>query len=144
MNNPYFAALLLIVSNIIVPAYADESSLIVEDAWIAQAPPVSKVMVAYMNLKNPGTERIEIVGAQSEIFSNIEFHETIHENGIASMVYHETLSIPANSNVQLKSGGLHLMLFNPKRPLKAGDQVTIKFNTGDGQTKTIPVNVLKP
>ena len=34
--------------------YAEEAKLNVEDAWISEAPPVSKVMVAYMTINNTG------------------------------------------------------------------------------------------
>jgi copper(I)-binding protein len=129
------------------PAFADKNTdkttLVFENAWIAEAPPVSKVMVAYMTIKNQGPADIKIINASSETFSSIEFHETIHEEGMASMVRHESLSISANNQLDLKRGGPHLMLFNPVRPLKAGDTVNITFQTGNNMTKTVPVVVKK-
>ena len=50
----------LIVSGLILFAasintYADDA-LEIEDAWIAEAPPVSKVMAAYMEIENETSE----------------------------------------------------------------------------------------
>ncbi|MBT8118265.1 MAG: copper chaperone PCu(A)C [Gammaproteobacteria bacterium] len=120
-----------------------DATLIIQDAWIAEAPPVSKVMVAYMTIKNTGTSALEITRAESENYSSIEFHETIHEDGMARMVRHGSLKIPANSKLELKRGGPHLMLFNPVKALRAGDMVEIILTTKDNITKTITVIVKK-
>ena len=119
------------------------SDIVIQNAWIAEAPPVSKVMVAYMTLKNTGPTAIEIIRAESEIYSSIEFHETVHEDGMARMIRHDSLNISANSRLELKRGGPHLMLFNPVKVLKAGDTVKIKLTTKDNRSKTISVAVKK-
>ncbi|NOQ90179.1 MAG: copper chaperone PCu(A)C, partial [Gammaproteobacteria bacterium] len=75
--------------------------------------------------------------------SSIEFHETIHKDGMARMIRHGSLSIPADGRLELKRGGPHLMLFNPTKHLKAGDIVNIKLTTDNNTTKTISVTVKK-
>jgi hypothetical protein len=136
-------ALLILITSFISPVYADEKNLLIENAWIAEAPPVSKVMVAYMTIKNTGSQTIEVVQAESAFYSSIEFHETRHENGLARMIRHGSLSIPANGRLELKRGGPHLMLFNPTQYLKAGDAVNIKLTTKNNETITVPVVVKK-
>lgn len=108
---------------------AEGSVLLIEDAWIAEAPPTSKVMVAYMTIKNPTAEKINIISATSRLYSSIEFHETVHQDGMARMLRHPSLSIPANGRILLKRGGKHLMLFNPTTRLRTGDSVSITFTT---------------
>ena len=120
-----------------------ETELRIEDAWIAEAPPVSKVMVAYMTLHNSGQQDIEIISASSVMYSSVEFHETVHQNGMARMIRHSSLKIPASGKIELKRGGAHLMLFNPVSPLTAGDTVTIKFITANNTEKTAKVAVKK-
>lgn len=124
-------------------AAADVSSLSVENAWVAEAPPVSKVMVGYMTIINSGKEDLEITAAESELYSSIEFHETVYQDGMAGMVRHKSLRIPAGERLELKRGGPHLMLFNPVKHLIAGDTVKIKFSTKNQATKTISVAVTK-
>lgn len=134
---------LLLISSVSQPLYAEETGLIIEDAWIAEAPPVSKVMVAYMTVKNTGETAIEIIRAESDTYSSIEFHETVHEDGMARMIRHSSLDISANSSLELKRGGPHLMLFNPVKSLTAGDTVNIKLTMRDDTVKTISVVVKK-
>lgn len=124
-------------------AHGDNAALVIEDAWIVEAPPVSKVMVAYLTIKNTSSEDIEIIRAESETYSSIEFHETRHEDGMARMIRHESLVVPADTALQLKPGGQHLMLFNPTKPLKAGDCVEVTFTLKDNSTATININVKK-
>ena len=147
MNFKLFNSLSLIIlcffSLAFKAVYAEELALSVKDAWISEAPPVSRVMVAYMTLKNTGTKDIEIISAESELYSSIEFHETIHEDGMARMVSYDSLKIAANRTLELKRGGAHLMLFNPRKRLKAGDSVNIKLTTKDNMSKTIAVKVKK-
>ena len=147
MNPKIFTLLALLIPGFIGPLYAEEyaeeAKLTVENAWISEAPPVSKVMVAYMTINNTGNEAIDITKAESELYSSIEFHETIHENGMARMVRWSELTVPANGSIQLKRGGKHFMLFNPTKHLKAGETVRIKLTTNNKTTKTILVTVKK-
>ena len=141
MNHKPLNYLLLIILCFFKSAFANDSGLLVENAWIAEAPPVSKVMVAYMTLSNPGEDIIEIIAAESDNYSSIEFHETIHEDGLAKMIRHGSLKILPRKSLQLKRGGKHLMLFNPTERLKAGDIVTIQLMMKNDiyQTVSIPV-----
>ena len=142
-----FFALLALFSIFASPVYAEENAnkpcLTIQNAWIAEAPPVSKVMVAYLTIANETSEKIEIVRAESDLYSSIEFHETKHENGIARMIRHQSLTIPANNKLILQRGGNHLMLFNPTKALKANDEVKIIFTLSDGSTQSINVSVRK-
>ncbi len=145
--NPIFFALLAVFSIFASPVYAEEDAnepcLTIQNAWIAEAPPVSKVMVAYLTIINETSEEIKITRAESELYSSIEFHETKHENGMARMIRHQNLTIPANDKLVLQRGGNHLMLFNPTKTLKANDEVKIIFTLSDGSTQYINVPVKK-
>lgn len=141
--NPLTLIILCFFATFYKPVYADDSALQAENAWISEAPPVSRVMVAYMTLKNTGAKDIEIIRAESDTYSSIEFHETVHQDGMARMVRYDSLKIGTNKKLELKRGGAHLMLFNPNRRLRAGDTVSIKFTTKDNTSKTIQVNVKK-
>ncbi len=143
MNSRFHLTLLFITLCFIRSAHADNPDLLIENAWIAEAPPVSKVMVAYMTLTNTGTGNIEIIRAESNLFSSIEFHETVHENGMAKMIQHESLTVPGNNKFELKRGGPHMMLFNPTKRLKMGDAVNIKLTTRTNKTLTLSVPVKK-
>ena len=140
----YLSITIAAISSIcFAPVSAASDALVIENAWIAEAPPVSKVMVAYMSIKNTGSEDLEIIHAESDVYSSIEFHETIHEDDMARMIRHDSLQIDAHSSIELKRGGPHLMLFNPARRLKAGDEVEIELTLYNRQTISISVPVKK-
>jgi copper(I)-binding protein len=143
MNIKTFTTLLLLITSLPSLAAADEATLRIEDAWIAEAPPVSKVMVAYMTIINTGTQAVDIVRAESDVYSSIEFHETVYEDGMARMISHDSLNIPAGNYLVLKRGGPHFMLFNPAKPLSAGDTVTIRLTTKNNETKNVSIPVKK-
>ena len=140
----YLSITIAAISSIcFAPVSSASDALVIENAWIAEAPPVSKVMVAYMSIKNTGSEDLEIIHAESDVYSSIEFHETIHEDDMARMIRHDSLQIDAHSSIELKRGGPHLMLFNPARHLKAGDEVEIELTLYNRQTISISVPVKK-
>ena len=141
--NFFLSLLSLICITSFAAVAAAGNALSISNAWIAEAPPVSKVMVAYMSISNSSDEDLEIIHASSDSYSSIEFHETIHEDGMARMVRHDSLQIDAKSSIELKRGGPHLMLFNPTRRLKAGDSVEIELTLYNRQTISISVPVKK-
>jgi copper(I)-binding protein len=147
-NTPYIKVpllILLLLTSAFKTAIAGTSSLQIADAWIAEAPPTSKVLVAYMNIINPTDEEITLTSVKSAAFSSVEMHETVHEDGLARMVRHNSIVIPANNHILLERGGKHLMLFNPVERLKAGDNIELSLNTlkGDHINITIPVKKAK-
>lgn len=106
----------------------------IEDAWLAEAPPVSKVMAAYMTIDNDSQQQQQAVAMVCKEFERAEFHRTMDKDGIASMQYQQVLSIPANSAMKLEPGGYHVMLYEPARRLLAGDRTGCSMEFDDGTT----------
>jgi copper(I)-binding protein len=109
------------------PTIEAQSAIEFDNIWIAEAPPGSQVMAAYMDIKNTGNEVLRVKPLQSNDFKKIEFHRTFYEDGMARMQHLPELAIPAHSTLSLEPGSYHMMLFNPERKLKAGDQSTLIF-----------------
>jgi len=103
--------------------WADE--LEVRNAWIREAPPVAKSHAAYMELVNNSDKAVEIISVLAEDYAMTMLHKTVEKNGMATMEHVDILTIPPRDAVKLQPGGLHIMLMNPKRKLKAGDTVKI-------------------
>ena len=119
------------------------SALVFENVWIAEAPPVSKVQAAYMNIKNTGDKDQKLVSAKSDDFGSIEFHRTIEKEGMASMQHQPYLLVPAGGELTLKPGDYHMMLFRPARKLRAGDESSIQFQLADDSQVTVTAVVKK-
>ena len=111
--------------------------------WIREAPPSSQVLAAYMSISNPGDAAITIVGISSPDFDSAELHRTLINEGVASMQHIKQLKVPANGDIMLEPGGLHLMLFNPKRMLNAGDTVTLTIHVTNGTCMTVSAPVAR-
>ena len=135
------SAFILTLALLTTTVYATQANI--NNAWIAEAPPVSKVMAAYMVIKNPGTEALQILDAESTDFGKIEFHRTVHENGMARMNRQPSLVVPANGELTLEPGGYHMMLFRPARTLRAGDTSKLNFTLKNGEKMQVEAVVKK-
>lgn len=115
----------------------------VQQAWIREAPPASRVLVAYMTIINTGDAPAEITGMSSPDFTRAELHQTRVEDGVARMIPVDSITVPAGGRVQLEPGGMHLMLFDPGRPLKADDIVRFEVEQSGGATLSIEARVTR-
>jgi copper(I)-binding protein len=122
--------------------YADDA-LEIEDAWIAEAPPVSKVMAAYMKIENETSEGRQATSMTCSNFERAEFHRTVEQDGMARMQHQEVLTIPAHSELKLEPGSYHIMLFTPSQRLKAGDKTECKMTFDNGTKLSIELEVKK-
>jgi len=106
----------------------------IEGTWIREAPPVSRVQAAYGIFKNSLAHDVEIISATSPAFERIEFHETILENGLSKMQQLTSIRIPSQGKATLQPEGMHMMLFNPISPVRAGNKINIHFKFRNGYT----------
>ena len=115
----------------------------ISDAWIKNLPPVVPMRAGYMTIENNTDQAIKIIGAESEVFTAVEIHETIEKDGMMSMQPVSILSIPAGTEAKLTPGGMHLMMMQPEEDLKPGDLVSITLKFDDGSTQTLQMTVRK-
>jgi copper(I)-binding protein len=118
-----------------------ESPLAISDAWIREAPPATSVLAAYMTIENSGESVQQITGMESPDFRSAEIHRTVVEDGVAKMLPVDDLGVAAGDSVSLEPGGLHVMLFDPQRPLRDGDSATLLVHTASGATITVQAAV---
>jgi hypothetical protein len=115
-------ALLLAAS----PVLAHEfklGSIVVERPWARATP--AKVGGAYMTIRNRGRAPDRLVKVTSPAAETAEIHETRVERGMASMHRVEALEVKPGARVDLKPGGLHVMLMGLARPLKEGERLKL-------------------
>ena len=115
----------------------------VEAPWVREAPPASTVLAAYMLLNNTGDKPRTITRIDSPDFRDARIHRTVVEDGVAKMLPVEQLQLPASGNVTLEPGGLHLMLFDPQRPLRDGDSIILIIHASDGDSVTVHAPVVR-
>lgn len=120
---------------------AELESLRVEDGYVRGLPPTSTNTAAYMRLVNEGDSTLQLIGATSPVAEQVMLHESFEEGGLVSMRHVAMAEVPAGGELQLRSGGLHLMLMRLTAPLSDGDEVqlVLEFAEGDSKTVTLPV-----
>lgn len=121
-----------------VPAFArgkpDACIPVVHDAWIRLVPGGMPMHAGFARIENPCNTAFTVTAAASDAYGSASLHESTLVNGISRMRALPQLVVPARGSVELKPGGLHLMLMDPKKPLKAGDHVALRFATGKGRS----------
>ncbi|MEO6690125.1 MAG: copper chaperone PCu(A)C, partial [Dokdonella sp.] len=104
----------------------------VTDAWIRVAPPGANSVAGYATLKNTGDDTISILTVQSDAYRMTSLHETLLNEGISKMRELHRMKIAPGETIQLKPGGKHLMLMQPRREILVGDKVEMLFMLVDG------------
>lgn len=122
--NRLLVSLVLALSAAVVSA----ASLTARDGWIRPAPPVAKVRAGYVVIENASEAEVVLTKAESPDFGAIEIHTMYDDAGTMRMRRVPELRVPAKGKVELKPGGLHLMMFRPQRTLAEGDAVEVMLS----------------
>jgi copper(I)-binding protein len=140
--NKFFQCILSLILAAASAAYA-ANDVTVSDAWVRAMAPGQKVGAAYMTLQSPADSALTKV--ESPAASTVEIHSMTMKDGVMKMRMLETLPLPAGKPVKLAPGGFHLMMFDLKKPVAAGENVefTLHFKDAAGNSSsqkiTLPV-----
>ena len=115
----------------------------VENAWIREAPPNMKMLAGYLVLHNHAEQAQTLVGASSEAFAKVEIHRSETIDGVARMSAVAKVDIAAGGQLAFAPGGYHLMLIDPVKPLKAGDEVALSLKFAGGESMDLKAEVKK-
>ncbi len=132
-------SLLGVCTGIFSPGVGAE--LRIENAWVKLAPPGARANAAYMQLYNNSDVPVVIQSLSANCCAELMLHRTRHENDRAIMEHLDQLVVPANGEVTLAPGGLHIMLLQARKPLLPGEQVELQLYFSDGQQQVIQVLV---
>jgi periplasmic copper chaperone A len=141
MKIPFFAALLTLA------AAAAAAQTTVNDAWVRGTVPQQKATGLFAQITSAKGGRL--VSAASPVAGVVEIHEMAMDGSVMKMrALPNGLALPAGKVVELKPGGVHVMLMDLKQPLKPGDSVPLTLVVeGADKTRTtltlsVPVKAL--
>jgi periplasmic copper chaperone A len=119
-----------------LPAAAQTS---VKEPWVRATVAQQKATGAFMQLTS--TQGGQLVSASSPVAGIVEIHEMAMDGNVMKMRAVKGLELPAGKAVQLKPGGLHVMLLDLKQQIKAGDSVplTLVVQGKDGKRETLEI-----
>lgn len=110
------------------------SDLIFNDLTVYAPRAGNRVTAGFTNITNNSPDTITINSISSPQFSIVEIHETIMNNGVASMIKINTLTIPKKQSVSLKPGGKHLMLIDPIKSISEGEEISLIIELSSNET----------
>ena len=97
----------------------------------------------FMTLKNEGNKADKLIAATASdaVANKCELHTHIVEGNTYRMREVPSIDVPAGSEVQLKPGGLHVMLMGLKQHLVRGQtfDLTLAFESGANVNVAVPV-----
>lgn len=121
-----------------------------EGVW-ARAASAGHMSAAYMTIENTGVEPVDIVAAYADVADKVEVHKTTteitFEDGKVAQVMRmeeiDSLPVAPGVTVELKPGGLHVMLIGLTRDIEEGDTfpLTLELATGARVVIDVPVTV---
>jgi len=127
-----------------VPACARECAPQVRDGWLRLPPVQMPMMAGFARIENRCTAPVTIVGVRSPAFAEASLHETRIVGGVSRMRALPELRIAPDGVATLKPGGMHLMLMQPRAPLKPGSRLVVAFVLKGGGTLRGEFVVRKP
>lgn len=139
---PFGVALEDVVHDVktLLAAAPDGPAVRVIEAWARAAPPMEGGNAAvYARLVNAGSQPDELVAVSGDVSGAVELHESYSRFGMMMMRKVADVKVPAGGEAALKPGGLHVMLVDLKRPLKAGETLQMSFRFR--KAGSVPVTV---
>lgn len=125
----WLSPLLLIVSSyssFATETTTEQNRVKITDAWVRPMQAGQSVGVAYLTLSS--AQNVTLLCVSSSVADSVEIHNMWMEKGVMKMRLQDNLPIPAGKPVRLAPGGLHLMLFDLKKPLTLGSSVDFNLH----------------
>src|SRR5438105_2806895 len=126
-----WSAVAILLFNLISVAAAHEftlGGLKVDHPWTRATPPGATTGVGYMRLINTGSALLRLTGATTPAAQRVEIHTMSVEGGVMRMRLVSSLDIAPGATVELKPGGIHLMLVALNRPLRQQEMIPVTLS----------------
>ena len=97
----------------------------------------------YLTLTSKGRAD-RLVSASTPIAREVQLHSMKMEGDVMRMREVDAIEVPADTLVELKPGGFHLMFVGLKEPLKVGQRFPLKLRFEKAGEVTVEINVDAP
>jgi len=126
----------------LVASCAQADEVVISNAWVRASAPGQEVGAAYMTLQS--ARDTMLIKTESTAAGSVEIHSMTMDNGVMKMRRMDTLPLSAGKPTKLEPGGFHLMLFDLKKPLKAGEQIEFTLHFKDSTGKVSKMKLSAP
>ena len=146
MKKIAFIIVATFMCGLIQPAIAGHhkmQKLTVDMASIRAPIPGHSMTAAFLTINNAGKNSCTLTSAASEYAEKIEFHTHQHIDGMMKMRPVESVEVAANSSLEFKPGGLHLMLFGVKQAQADSADITLGTDNCGEISFNAPIKSIK-
>lgn len=141
LNKKLYFVLTMLVS-MLLACSKQAPEINITDNWVRATAEGQDAGAAYMTITSASDT--SLVKVESSASDSIEIHSMSMENGIMKMRMLEQLDLKAKTPNKLAPGGFHLMLFDLKNPLKAGETVSFSLHFKNEAGKETLVTISSP
>ncbi|MCX7623911.1 MAG: copper chaperone PCu(A)C, partial [Thermomicrobium sp.] len=121
-----------------------EGPIVVRNVWARAATQGDGVSAVYMVIENTGDQPDRLLHAHCDAAQTVELHESRMENGVMKMQPVEGIDLPPHGTIELKPGGLHVMMIGLTRDLNPGDTLELELHFEQAGHVTVEAVVQKP
>ena len=124
------------------PALAQAGAIRVTTPWLRETATGQSAGGGFLSISNSARTADALIGGTSPVAAKVEVHTMSMDGGVMRMrPLKDGLAIPAGQSVDLKPGGLHIMLIGLKRPLKRGETVPVALSFAKAGTVMVQFTV---
>jgi copper(I)-binding protein len=119
-------------------------TITISQAWARETAPAQVNGGGFLTITNNG-QADRLVSASSPVAPTVQLHTMSMDGGVMRMrELPDGIPVPAQSVVELKPGGLHVMFIGLKAPLKPGQKValTLRFEKAGVVKVAMPVRAI--
>lgn len=117
---------------------------IITNATVRLLPPGVPNTAAYFSIQNNSDTSQTLIAVSADFATKAEIHNHIQVGDMMRMQHQSEVVIEPGESIQFAPGGLHIMLFGLKQPLREGQSVSIILQTKEGESISITANVARP
>ena len=134
MNFRYF-----LTTTLCLISLGTQAKTTADGAWARATVPGQNMGGAFITLTSD--QDATLIGASSPVSEKMELHTMKMDGEKMLMAQVSSIPLPANTQVQLKPGSLHLMFMGLKQPLTEGQNVaiTLKIKLSSGHVETLSI-----
>lgn len=139
-------ALLAICMSALLPgAFAqDKSAAIKVERAHARIVPSNGMGAIYLTIVNSGKEPDRLVAVSTPLAGKAELHTVTEEGGVMKMRSVDGIDVKPGETIELKPGGLHIMLMGVKGSPKPGDTFPLTLTFEKAGVKSVTTSVDNP
>lgn len=103
----------------------------VDDAYVRLSGMENRPSAGYFTITAGNVDKV-LVGVDSPEAEHIELHETVEQDGVATMRPAQKIAIPAGKAVTFAPGGKHLMIFGAAPDASKDGTIPLTAHFADG------------